>query len=174
MEIGFGGGEHLEAQARANPDIGFIGCEPYINGVASLLSRLRDDGDPGNIRLHANDARDLMDALPDACLGRLFVLFPDPWPKTRQHKRRIIGPDTLDSFARLLAPGAELRAATDDMGYAAWILEYLRAHKDFDWIATGPEDWRACPDGWVPTRYEQKALAAGSPCVYLRFARRGP
>lgn len=172
MEIGFGAGEHLEAQARAHPEIGFIGCEPYINGVASLLSRLREQGNPGNIRLHPGDARDLLDALPDGCIARLFVLFPDPWPKTRQHKRRIVAPAMLDDFARVLAPGAELRAATDDMDYAAWMLEHVRAHPEFAWDVMGPPDWRDRPADWVPTRYEQKALAAGSPCVYFRFRRR--
>ena len=170
MEIGFGAGEHLEAQARANPEAGLLACEPYINGVASLLSRI-EDAPPKNLRLHMGDARYIIDALPDGALDRLFVLFPDPWPKTRQNKRRIFGIETLPHFARVLAPGAELRAATDDMSYAAWMLEHARAVPELTWRARGPGDWRHPPVDWVPTRYEQKAIEAGSRCVYFTFTK---
>lgn len=171
LEIGFGGGEHLAAQAAAHPGIGFIGCEPFVNGVAALLARIeRDDLDM--IRVHADDARPLIEALPDAAIGRVFVLFPDPWPKRRQQKRRIIQDDILDQLARIMVDGAELRLATDDPGYLAWMLERLMRHAAFAWLAEGPEDWRERPPDWPPTRYEEKARAQGRCCTYLRFRRR--
>jgi tRNA (guanine-N7-)-methyltransferase len=170
LEIGFGGGEHLVAQAVARPEVGLIGCEPYVSGVARALSLIRER-DLGNVRLFMDDARLLMTALPDACLARIFVLFPDPWPKTRHHKRRIVNPRTAAEFARLLRPGGELRLATDDMSYARAMLLALRARPELAWQARGPADWRSRPADWPPTRYEDKALAAGRACVYLRFIR---
>jgi tRNA (guanine-N7-)-methyltransferase len=170
LEIGFGGGEHLVAQAAARPEVGLIGCEPYVSGVARALSLIQERG-LGNIRLFMDDARLLMAALPDACLERIFVLFPDPWPKTRHHKRRIVNPQTAAEFARLLRPGGELRLATDDMSYVRAMLLVLRARPELAWPARGPADWRSRPADWPPTRYEEKALAAGRACVYLRFLR---
>jgi tRNA (guanine-N7-)-methyltransferase len=170
LEIGFGGGEHLVAQAAARPEIGLIGCEPYVSGVARALSLIQERG-LGNLRLFMDDARLLMSALPDACLGRIFVLFPDPWPKTRHHKRRIVNPRTAAEFARLLRPGGELRLATDHMSYARAMLLVLRARPELAWQAQAPADWRSRPEDWPPTRYEDKALAAGRACVYLRFVR---
>lgn len=171
LEVGFGAGEHLLAQAIRHPDIGFIGCEPYLNGVAMLLGGIRDH-DAGNIRLFRDDARILLDHLPDSCLGRVFVLFPDPWPKTRHHKRRFISPAVLDALARSLKDGAELRVATDDGGYLAWILAHVLRHGGFEWLARCPADWRRRPDDWPATRYERKAIDAGRRPAYLRFAKR--
>jgi tRNA (guanine-N7-)-methyltransferase len=170
MEIGFGGGEHLAAQAVANPKTGFIGCEPYVNGVAALLAAIeREEID--NIRIFDEDAHLLLGGLPDACLGRVFVLFGDPWPKKRHAKRRFLGPDTLDVLARLMKDGAELRFASDDRGYVVWTLEQVMRHADFAWSARTPADWRRPPEDWVGTRYETKARAAGRACFYLSFRR---
>jgi tRNA (guanine-N7-)-methyltransferase len=170
LEIGFGGGEHLAQQAAAHPDRGLIGCEPYISGVARLLA-LAEAQALTNLRIVVDDARLLLDALPDGCLERIFVLFPDPWPKARHHKRRIVNPATAAQFARLLRPGGELRLATDDMGYVRAMLLALLPLREFAWLARGPADWRARVPDWPPTRYEDKAQKAGRPCVYLRFRR---
>jgi tRNA (guanine-N7-)-methyltransferase len=170
LEIGFGGGEHLAAQAAANPQAGLIGCEPFVNGVVSLLGHVSERG-LRNVRIWQGDARTLVARLPDASIRRAFILFPDPWPKARHHKRRLIAPAFLDALARVLAPGAELRVATDDMDYLAWSLERLTAHPAFRWCARGPADWRDRPADWPPTRYEQKAIAAGRKPAYLRFVR---
>ncbi|MHA1113627.1 MAG: tRNA (guanosine(46)-N7)-methyltransferase TrmB [Alphaproteobacteria bacterium] len=170
LEIGFGGGEHLAAQARAHPGIGFIGCEPFVNGVVSLLGHVARHR-LVNLRVLDDDALPLIDALPDACLGRVFVLFPDPWPKKRHHKRRFIDRANLDRLARVMADGAELRLASDDMDYARWMLERCRAHDAFDWRAKGPEDWRARPPDWPATRYENKAARAGRQSLFLTFTR---
>jgi tRNA (guanine-N7-)-methyltransferase len=170
LEIGFGGGEHLAAQAAAHPEIGLLGCEPFVSGVARLLWLLEAQ-DLSNVRVFTDDARLLMRALPDACFERIFVLFPDPWPKTRHHKRRIVNPATAAEFARLLQPGGELRLATDDMGYARAMLLALRRRPELQWQARRPQDWRERPPDWPMTRYDSKALAAGRACVYLRFRR---
>jgi tRNA (guanine-N7-)-methyltransferase len=170
LEIGSGGGEHLAAQAAAHPEVGLIGCEPFISGVARLLALIQAQ-DLTNVRLFTDDARLLMQALPGGSLERIFVLFPDPWPKTRHHKRRIVNSPTVAEFARLLQPGGELRLATDDMGYARAMLLALRAHPALQWQAGRPGDWRERPPEWPMTRYESKALAAGRTCVYLRFRR---
>jgi tRNA (guanine-N7-)-methyltransferase len=169
LEIGFGAGEHLLALARAHPDVGLIGAEPYEAGVAKLLSHMADDPPP-NIRIHEGDARDIIAALPDASLGRVFILFPDPWPKTRHHKRRFIQTEMLDQLARVMKAGAELRFASDDAGYTEWALERALHHAAFAWTATGPSDWNTRPSDWPQTRYEAKALHG--PPVYLRFVRR--
>ena len=170
LEIGFGGGEHLAAQAAAHPEIGLIGCEPFISGVARLLSLIQGQG-LTNVRLFTDDARLLLQALPAGCLERIFVLFPDPWPKTRHHKRRIVNAATAAEFARLLQAGGEVRLATDDMSYARAMLLALRGHAALHWQAERPKDWRERPPDWPLTRYESKALAAGRMCVYLRFRR---
>lgn len=171
LEIGFGGGEHLAAQAQSNPGIGFIGVEPYVAGTAKLLAKIAA-GEVQNVRLYQSDARDIVEALPDASLGCVFVLFPDPWPKARHHKRRLISTAMLDSLARVLRPGAELRFATDDRGYLIWTLERLASHPAYHWIAQSAEDWRNRPQDWPETRYEAKAKRAGRICTYLRFRRR--
>jgi tRNA (guanine-N7-)-methyltransferase len=171
LEIGFGGGEHLACQAAANPDVGFIGCEPFVNGVSTLLAEIERRG-LANIRIHDDDARPLLAALAEGAIGRCFILFPDPWPKARHHKRRLIARPTLDALARVLADGAELRVATDDPAYLTAILAEIRAHPAFEWIVAGPSDWRARPPDWPATRYELKARAANRSPTFLRFRRR--
>lgn len=170
LEIGFGGGEHLAWQASQNCDTGVIGCEPFINGVASLLRHL-DRRSPSNVRILPGDARPLLDRLPIGCLERIFILFPDPWPKRRHANRRIIQWKTVDIFHRILVPGGELRLATDDPGYQAWMLTRLTAHPGFRWLARGPRDWRVRPLDWPPTRYEAKAISAGRRPTFFRFER---
>ncbi len=170
LEIGFGSGEHLAWQAARNPNVGLLGAEYYVNGVAALLRQIEAHG-LDNVRILHGDARALIDALPAACLARVFVLFPDPWPKTRHHKRRLIQRETLTRLAMIMADGAELRIATDDPTYQRWILEQA-AHPAFHWLAEGPEDWRTRPADWPATRYEQKSIAAGRRPAFLRFKRR--
>lgn len=170
LEIGFGGGEHLVWQAEHHPDIGCIGCEPFLNGVAKALAQIRDKG-LENVRLFMGDARDVLDRMPDGSVSRVFVLFPDPWPKKRHRKRRLICAATLDQLSRILSPGGIVRAATDIPGQCRWILRHFAAHRDFDWTAERAADWRRRADDWPETRYEAKARAAGRPCVYLTFAK---
>ena len=141
LEIGFGGGEHLLWQARHNPSVGLIGCEPFQDGVIKVLSVI-DKEYLANIRLHADDARPLLRRLPAASIGRAFILFPDPWPKARHHKRRLVSAATLDELARVMRSGAELRIATDDGEYARWMLLAVVGQRNFLWTATGPADWR--------------------------------
>ena len=171
LEVGFGAGEHLAAQARANPDVGIIGCEPYIAGVAALLGRLAE-AERARVRVFADDARLLISVLAERSIGRAFVLFPDPWPKTRHHKRRFIDGATVAALARVLADGAELRLASDHPEYARWMLDHVRRDGAFEWLARRPGDWRARPDDWPETRYEAKARAAGAAPVFLCFSRR--
>ncbi|MFM2044761.1 MAG: tRNA ((7)-)-methyltransferase [Pseudomonadota bacterium] len=171
FEVGFGGGEHLAAMAAAHPDVGFIGAEPFINGTASLLQHVEAQR-LTNIRIVADDARPVLDALPDACLGRVWVLFPDPWPKARHAFRRFIGPENLERLSRLIRPGGELRLATDDMQLCRWMLEHSFRHPDFQWLARSADDWRTPPVGWPGTRYEQKAREEGRTPVFLNFRRR--
>jgi tRNA (guanine-N7-)-methyltransferase len=175
LEVGFGAGEHLAATAADHPEIGFIGCEVFVNGVASLLSRIapaRGSSERDNIRIFAEDARLLLERLPAASIGRVFVLFPDPWPKKRHNRRRFLSPPQLDQLAWVMAPGAEMRVATDHSDYLRWILFHCLRHPAFEWMAAGPADWRERPAGWPETRYERKARAAGRRCVFLRFRRR--
>lgn len=171
LEIGFGAGEHLAAQAAAEPRTGMIGCEVFENGVVKLLAELQRLA-LGNVRLFIDDARLLLAVLPQASIARVFILFPDPWPKLRHHKRRIIAPATLDLLAQVMADGAELRLATDDRAYLGWMLERLTGHPAFEWLARRPADWRERGADWPATRYEQKALAAGRMPTFLRFRRR--
>jgi tRNA (guanine-N7-)-methyltransferase len=171
LEVGFGAGEHLADQARAHPDTGFLACEPFLNGVARLLTAI-DSGGIANIRIFRDDARLLLAALPEAGIDRAFVLFPDPWPKARHHKRRFISPATVAELARVLRDGAEFRVATDDAGYQAWILQHVLAAGPFQWTARRPADWRGRPADWPGTRYEAKALAAGRRCAYFCFVRK--
>lgn len=173
LEIGFGGGEHLAEQAAAHPDIGFIGCEVFENGIAKTLAEL-DRQRLGNVRLFTEDARLLLQALSPGSIGRVFILFPDPWPKQRHHKRRLVAPATLDRLAEIMPECAELRLATDDPGYLVWMLEHTTAHPAFRWPARRPGDWRERPPDWPPTRYEQKARAAGRTPAFLRFIRQSP
>lgn len=170
MEIGFGGGEHLAGQALRHPHTGFIGCEPFVNGVASLLAQI-DDAGIQNIRIYDDDARPLVASLPDGCLSRLYVLYSDPWPKVRHHRRRLTAEANIDQFARLLRPGAEFRFATDHAEFAAWTLERVLRHPGFSWPVKSPADWRMPPADWIETRYEGKAKAKGLKPVYLTFIR---
>lgn len=172
LEIGFGGGEHLAEQAARHPEVGFLGVEPFRDGVARLVGAV-EARDLRNVRILVDDARLLLAALPEACLERVFVLFPDPWPKTRHHKRRIVNRETAAQLARAIRPGGELRLATDDPGYARWMLEALLAEPRFAWTAERAADWRDPPPDWVPTRYEAKARAAGRRPVFLSFRRLG-
>ena len=170
LEIGFGGGEHLAEQAERHPAIGFIGCEVFENGVARLVGETARRG-LANVRIFADDARLLLDALAPASIGRAFILFPDPWPKQRHHKRRLVARPTLDRLATLIQPGAELRLATDDRDYLVWMLAELTGHPGFRWLARRATDWRERPPDWPPTRYEEKARAAGRIPAFLRFRR---
>lgn len=168
LEIGFGSGEHLLWQAEHHNDIGFIGCEPFVNGVASLLGAIEDRG-IDTIRVHDGDARDVLTWLPGGALARVFMLFPDPWPKKRQQKRRLISPETAAEIARVLAPGGELRFASDDSDYAAQALFTIGRSGAFTWLAERAGDWRERPADWPETRYERKALSEGRKPIYLRW-----
>ncbi len=171
LEIGFGGGEHLAWQAAHHPDVGLIGCEPFVNGVVGALGHLQAAGST-NVRLWPDPAAALLETLPAAAFERVFLLFPDPWPKIRHHKRRFVQRANLDRLAALLVDGGEFRVATDDADYRRWILAELLAHEAFAWTARRPTDWRERPADWPETRYERKAKAAGRDPVYLRFVRR--
>ena len=171
LEVGFGAGEHLHALALTHTEVGFIGAEPFVNGVAKLLSKLKDSPlCQQRIRLYMGDARDLLSELPAASLGRVMVLFPDPWPKARHHKRRFIQTATLDVLATSLRPGGQLRFASDNPGYVAWTLERVLAHEAFRWPARHARDWQTRPADWPPSRYEAKALCG--PPSYFVFERR--
>ncbi len=170
LEIGFGGGEHLLWQAAHHPNVQIIGCEPFVDGMVKALSGIETDA-LANVRLHADDARPLLRWLKPASLGRCFVLFPDPWPKRRHVKRRLISPTTLALIARALRPGAELRVATDIGDYARTTLLAVAATPQLRWTATSATDWRERPADWPPTRYEAKAIREGRPRYFLRFER---
>ena len=159
----------IEAATR-EPGVGFIGCEPFVNGVAKLLAAIQQMR-AQNIRLHRGDAALALDWLPAASLSRVYLFYPDPWPKRRQRKRRFVNSETLDLLARTMRPGAELRFATDIDDYAAWTLARLRAHPAFVWRAASARDWTIPWDGWRPTKYERKAIAEGRKPVYLTFLR---
>ena len=169
LEVGFGSGEHLVHQAELNPDVGFIGAEPYINGVATLLGKLRKSKAP-NVRVHAGDARDLMEVLPPASLDKAFLLYPDPWPKARHHRRRFVTEEHLAPLHAALKPGAEFRIATDIPNYVRQALEEV-PKAGFTWLAERASDWRTAWPDWISTRYEQKALREGRTPHYLTFRR---
>ena len=169
LEIGFGGGEHMVHQATRNPDVAFIGAEPYINGVAMLLGKIRKAG-AGNVRVHPGDVRDLFDVLPAQSVEKAFLLYPDPWPKTRHHRRRFVTPEHLEPLYRVLKPGAEFRVATDIADYVRQTLEEV-PQAGFTWLAERAEDWRTPWEDWISTRYEQKALREGRVPHYLTFRR---
>ncbi len=171
LEVGFGAGEHLAAMAQAHPDVGFIGCEPFINGVARLLGAIDQQG-LDNIRIVMDDAGLLLDCLAAGSIDRAFLLFPDPWPKRRHNKRRFVGPKNIAAMARILADGADWRVATDHMDYCRWILAHLGVARQFQWLARRPGDWRLRPDDWPATRYEEKGIEAGRPPAFLSFRRR--
>src|SRR5258708_2078182 len=158
LEGGFGAGEHLVWQAEQHPHVGLIGCEPYLNGVAQCLAQIERTG-VSNVRLFTDDARLVMAALPDCSLSGVFVLFPDPWPKTRHHKRRFVQRESLDRLTELMLPGAALSLATDDPSYLPWMVEHACAHPAFAWLAEGPADCRGPPPYWPPTPNHPAELA---------------
>ncbi|MBJ7412642.1 MAG: tRNA (guanosine(46)-N7)-methyltransferase TrmB [Phenylobacterium sp.] len=169
LEIGFGGGEHMAAQAGRAPDVLIIGAEPFVNGVASAVRHIDEQG-LENVRLHDGDVRDLIARLPDGSLARVFILFPDPWPKTRQQKRRLVQPELVSELARTLRPGGRLRFASDVASYVDQALERFLAHPAFAWAAGRADDWRIPPADHITTRYEEKRLGDCAP-VFLDFAR---
>ncbi len=171
IEIGFGGGEHLAAEALRLPETGFIGCEPFRNGVAKLSRQVEDLG-LDNLRIHAGDAGEVLDALPEGALAQADIFYPDPWPKRRQRKRRFVSDDNLARLARALRPRGLLRFATDIDDYAGWVLARVLRSPDFLWIAEAAEDWRRPWPHWPSTRYEAKAIRDGRRPVYLTMRRR--
>jgi tRNA (guanine-N7-)-methyltransferase len=174
LEVGFGGGEHLAWQAQHNPDVLLIGAEPFLNGVAKLMAQV-EALNLTNVAVHHGDVRPLMAAMQDGSLERLFVLHPDPWPKSRHNKRRMISPSFLAEAKRLMVPGGELRVSSDVPDYVEWTLMQAQIHARtshaFEWLAAEPDDWRERPSDWPETRYEKKGRAAGRPPAYLRFLR---
>ena len=167
LEVGFGGGEHLVQMAAANPDVGIIGCEPYVNGIAMFLGKARAAG-VGNMRIHPGDVRDLFEVLPAASVHKAFLNYPDPWPKARHHRRRFVTQGYLEALARVMAPGAEFRVATDIEDYVRQTLEEV-PRAGFDLVSQGGVAW----SDWISTRYEQKALREGRVPHYLTYRRVG-
>lgn len=170
LEIGFGGGEHLAANAAGRPETGIIGAEPFVNGVVKLL-RAIDDAALSNVRIWDEDATALLAALPDASIARVYLLYPDPWPKRRQRKRRFVSDESLAEIARILKPGGIFRFASDIDDYAGWTLVRARRCSGLEWTARAAADWTQPWSGWPGTRYEAKAVAAGRRPTYLEFAR---
>lgn len=168
LEIGFGGGEHLAAQATEHPDVGIIGCEPFVNGVVKLLDRIERD-ELNNVRIFGDDARMVLDWLPASSIDRVFVLYPDPWPKKKHVKRRLLNAQTLAAIARVLKPGCPLLIATDIGDYIRTILLAMRHVTSLEWTARSASDWQTSPNGWPGTRYEDKALREGRRPHYLTF-----
>jgi len=169
LEIGFGGGEHLAAQAARAPNVALIGAEPFVNGVASAVRHVEEQA-LTNVRIHHGDARDLIANIPDVSIARVFILFPDPWPKARHHKRRLIQPELIEDLARILKPGGRLRFASDWANYVDWTLERFEASPKFNWLADRADDWRIPPADHITTRYEEKRLGDCAP-VFLDFER---
>lgn len=171
LEIGFGGGEHLINNASLHPDIGHLGCEPFINGMAKLVLLIEKEGIDA-IRLHNDDAVQLLDQLPDASLDRIYLLYPDPWPKRRHNKRRFVSDENLSRMARVLKPGGEFRFASDIDHYVGWTLARILRSPDFVWTAEQPDDWRLPWENWPSTRYEAKAIREGRKSSYIIAKRR--
>jgi tRNA (guanine-N7-)-methyltransferase len=170
FEIGFGSGEHLAYRADLLPDHGFIGAEPFLNGVVGALGHVRD-GRLANVRLHMGDALEVLERVPDGALNMVYLLHPDPWPKARHAKRRMVNPGPLDLIARKLKPGGEFRLGTDDPTYCRWSMMVMNGRRDFEWLAEGPNDFRTRPSGWPETRYEAKARRKGHEVWYFRYRR---
>lgn len=170
IEIGFGAGEHLAWQAENNPNVGIIGCEPFLNGVSALIMKLQRSG-ATNVRIHNEAAEILMQNIPEGSLQKGFLLFADPWPKSQHHKRRFVTNDNIKALAHILCDNAELRIATDHVDYGAWILSHMLRSNEFTWEATCPDDWRIRGSDWPQTRYEAKALREGRKSVYYKFRR---
>lgn len=170
FEIGFGGGEHLAAFAKAKPDCICVGAEPFENGVAKLLSKIHDDGIE-NIRIHMGDARDVLMQVPAGALDAVYILFPDPWPKAKHKKRRIINHELLAMLARTQKPGALLQIATDHVDYGAWILEHILASPYYEWQANSKADWENPPAIWAETKYQRKTTAQGRSPMFIKCLR---
>ena len=170
VEIGFGAGEHLAGQAAAAPGTGFIGCEPFLNGVVGALGHVRD-GALDNVRIHMGDALEVVERLPNASLDRVYLLHPDPWPKARHAKRRMMNHGPLDLIAAKLKPGAEFRLGTDDPTYCRWSMMVMNQRRDFTWTAATPADFLTRPADWPETRYERKARRQGHEVWYIRYRR---
>jgi tRNA (guanine-N7-)-methyltransferase len=170
LEIGFGAGEHLAGQAAMRPDHGFIGCEPFLNGVVGALGHIRD-GELANVRLHMGDALEVIERLPDASLDRVYLLHPDPWRKARHAKRRMVNHGPLDLIAAKLKPGREFRLGTDDPTYCRWAMMVMNQRRDFIWQAKDARDFLTRPDDWPETRYERKARRQGHEVWYFRYLR---
>jgi len=170
LEIGFGGGEHLLHASEASPSIGFIGIEPFVNGMAKLMLRLAEKP-RDNIRVFDDDALPVLDWLPPAGLDRVDLFYPDPWPKKKHWKRRFVSSRNLDRLARVLKPGGLFRFASDIDSYVNWTLSRCNSHRDFEWLAEEAADWRQPFQGWPGTRYEAKALREGRQPAYLTFCR---
>ena len=170
FEIGFGGGEHMAHMAQTHPEAGIIGCEPFLNGVAMALAKIEDEGLEKDIRIHAWDVRELFEVTAAEIFDKAFLLYPDPWPKARHHRRRFVTPEHLEPLHRALKPGAEFRVATDIPDYVRQTLEEV-PKAGFEWLAEGPQDWRRPWSDWISTRYEQKALREGRVPHYLTFRR---
>lgn len=171
LEIGFGGGEHLLHMARLYPQTGIIGIEPFLNGIAKVLTGIENDS-LKNIGLHHGDARDVMDRMPDECMDKIFVLFPDPWPKPRHFKRRILTKAFITEIKRLLRPGGEFRFASDIITYVDWTLERVMDDGGFEFTPQNAKDWREPPADWPGTRYEAKAFREGRKCHYFEFIKK--
>ena len=171
LEIGFGGGEHLVHRAKLHPEIGFIGCEPFINGMAKAANKI-NEFDLKNVRLYDEDATDLLNWLPDASLSRIDLLYPDPWPKKRHWKRRFLNADNVVRFARVLKQGGQFRFASDIESYVNWGLRHVLDHGGFNWMAQKASDWHDPWPEWISTRYEQKAIREGRTPAYFIFERK--
>lgn len=172
FEIGFGSGEHLADRADMLPDHGFIGAEPFLNGVATALTHVRDEH-LANVRLHMGDALEVLQRVPDAAVSFLYLLHPDPWPKARHSKRRMVNDGPVDLFAAKLRTGGELRIATDHPVYLEWALTVMRRHeRQFEWLAEQPRDFLQPPGGWIETRYGAKSRREGRRPYYLRYRKR--
>lgn len=168
LEIGFGGGEHLLHQACLHQDLGLIGVEPFVNGMAKALAGIAREGHD-SIRLYHDDALDVLSWLPDACLERIYLLYPDPWPKKKHWKRRFVSPETVAEFSRVLMPGGEFRFVSDIDTYVDWTLRHVHKDGSFRWLAQSASDWHQPWPDWIHTRYEAKAIREGRVPAYLRF-----
>ena len=173
LEIGFGSGEHLAYRADLLPDHGFLGCEPFLNGMVGALQHVRDKA-LANVRLHMGDALDILERLPDGSLRFVYLLHPDPWPKARHAKRRMVNHGPLDLIAAKLEPGGEFRLGTDDPTYCRWAMMVMNQRRDFEWLAESADDFCIRPGGWPETRYEGKARRKGHEVWYFRYRRVWP
>ncbi len=171
FEIGFGAGEHLASRADMLPDHGFIGCEPYLNGVVGALQHVRDQH-LGNVRLHMGNALDVLERIPDGSLSFVYLLHPDPWPKARHAKRRFMNHGPVDLIAAKLKPGGEFRFGTDHPVYLEWAMMIMSQRDEFEWLCQSPQDWTVRPGGWPETRYEAKARRQDHDVWYFRYRRK--